>query len=60
MRSWVPAREDDFRRVFLGENRWWPIRIVAAMKSKLRHIAAYQVKPISAVTHVASIKEIRL
>jgi len=55
----VPAREDGFNRVFLGENRWWQIRIGAAMKSKLKYIAAYQVKPISAVTHFATIKEIR-
>ena len=29
------------------------------MKSKLKYIAAYQIKPISAVTHFATIKEIR-
>ena len=55
----VPAREEGFKRVFLGENRWWAIRIGAAMKSKLKYIAAYQIKPISAVTHKATIKEIR-
>jgi len=55
----VPAREGGFNRVFLGENRWREIRIGAAMKSKLKYIAAYQVKPISAVTHWARVKEIR-
>ncbi|HBZ70077.1 MAG TPA: hypothetical protein DEP35_10210 [Deltaproteobacteria bacterium] len=49
----VPAREEGFREVFLGENRWHEIRVGAAMKEKIRHIAAYQVAPVSAVTHIA-------
>ena len=55
----VPARAEGFNRVFMGQDRWYQIRIGAAMKSKLRRIASYQVNPISAVTHVADIKEIR-
>ena len=54
----VAARAEGFRRVFIGEDRWHAIRIGAAMKNKLRRIACYQVRPISAVTHVADIKEI--
>jgi hypothetical protein len=55
----VPAREGGFKRVFLGNNEWHAIRISPAMKDRLKYIAAYQVAPISAVTHIAEIKEIR-
>ncbi|MGH9427070.1 MAG: hypothetical protein ACRD2L_12305 [Terriglobia bacterium] len=55
----VPAREDGFREVFLGQNQWYAIRIGAAMKERLRYIAAYQVLPVSAVTHLAEIDEIK-
>ena len=55
----VPAREAGFKRVFLGQNRWYEIRISPAMKDRLKYIAAYQVAPISAVTHIAEIKDIR-
>lgn len=55
----VPAQEEGFRRVFLGENRWSAIRIGAAMKERIRYIAAYQIRPISAVTHIGAVKEIR-
>ncbi len=55
----VPAREQGFKEVFLGENRWSAIRIGAAMKEKIKYIAAYQIKPVSAVTHIAEVKEIR-
>jgi len=56
----VPAREEGFKRVFLGQNRWYSIRIGAAMKDRIKYIAAYQIAPISAVTHVAEVQEIRL
>jgi len=55
----VPARSEGFERVFLGENQWYAIRIGAAMKERIRFIAAYQVSPISAVTHIADVKEIK-
>ena len=54
----VPAKEDGFREVFLGENRWWAIRIHASMIPKLKYIAAYQVAPESAITYLAEIAKI--
>ncbi|MCK4828380.1 type I restriction enzyme HsdR N-terminal domain-containing protein, partial [bacterium] len=54
----VPAREEGFKEVFLGENRWWEIRIHASMIPRIKYIAAYQVAPISAVTHWAPVKNI--
>ena len=53
----VPAHEEGFNEVFLGEDQWYAIRISAAMKDKIKFIAAYQVAPISAITHVAEVKE---
>lgn len=54
----VPAREEGFRETFLGENRWYAVRISPSMKPQLEYIAAYQVSPISAITHVAKIRDI--
>jgi hypothetical protein len=55
----VPAREDGFKEEFISNNQWYAIRIGAAMKDRIRYIAAYQVAPVSAVTHIAEIKEIK-
>lgn len=54
----VPAKEDGFKEVFLGEKCWYQIRISAAMLNKIKYIAAYQVAPISAITHVAEVEKI--
>jgi hypothetical protein len=54
----VPAREEGFNKVFLGEDKWWAIRVGAAMKDRIRYIAAYQVAPVSAVTHLAEVRDI--
>lgn len=55
----VPAREEGFKRVFLGENCWYSIRIGENAIPRLKYIAAYQVAPISAVTHVAEVADIK-
>jgi hypothetical protein len=54
----VPAQKEGFERVFLGENSWHAIRIAGAMLDKIKYCAAYQANPISAVTHVAPVKQI--
>jgi hypothetical protein len=54
----VPAREDGFQDTFLKENRWFAIRIHGTMKPQIKYIAVYQVAPISAITHVASVSSI--
>lgn len=56
----VPAQSDGFKKVFLGENQWYLIRIGAAMKERIKFIAAYQVAPVSAITHYAEVSEIKL
>ena len=54
----VPAREDGFEEVFLGENRWYAIRIHASMIPQIKYIADYRVAPTSAITHWARVKNI--
>jgi hypothetical protein len=54
----VPARKEGFEREFLGNHQWYAIRISPAMKDRLQYIAAYQVAPVSAVTHIAEIERI--
>ena len=54
----VPARQEGFARTFLGENRWYAIRVNASMRDQIRWIAAYQVAPISAITHLAPVRNI--
>jgi hypothetical protein len=54
----VPAREEGFNEVFLGENRWYAIRINSSMIPQIKHVAVYQVAPVSAITHVAPVNRI--
>jgi hypothetical protein len=56
----VPAQEEGFRDVFMKENRWHEIRIRSSMLPRIKYIAAYQVAPISAITHLAEVKDIKL
>lgn len=55
----IPAKEEGFNRVFLGENAWYSIRIQAKHIPKIKYIAAYQVLPIGAITHIAEIEYIK-
>ena len=54
----VPAKEDGFKTVFLGDNCWWPLRISGGMLDKIKYIAAYQSQPVSAITYYAPIDRI--
>lgn len=54
----VPARADGFQEVFIEENCWYSIRISAAMLDRIKYIAAYQVAPVSAITHYAEVSKI--
>lgn len=54
----VPAREDGFNEEFLGNNRWYAIRISSAMINKIKYIAGYQVAPVSGITYVAEVSRI--
>lgn len=54
----VPAQEEGFQAVFLGEHRWRAIRISGGMLDHIKYIAVYRVAPISAVTHYAPVNQI--
>ncbi len=54
----VPAREDGFKETFIGENCWYAIRLNSSMIPKIQYIAAYRVAPVSAITHLAKVKQI--
>ena len=54
----VSAREEGFDQEFLKNNCWYAIRIHASMLDKIKYIAAYQVAPVSAITHYAEVSRI--
>jgi hypothetical protein len=54
----VPANRHGFEEVFIKERSWYAIRIAGAMVGRIKYIAAYQTQPISAVTHLAEVKQI--
>lgn len=49
----VPAREGGFKEVFLGQDRWYAVRIHPSMISQLKYVAVYRKAPLSAITHYA-------
>lgn len=54
----VPAQAEGFQRAFIDANAWWAIRLSSSMIDKIKYIAAYQVAPVSAITHMAEIDRI--
>ena len=54
----IPAKEEGFKKVFLGEDCWYAIRISRGMLTKIKYIAAYQTHPVSAITHYAPVARI--
>ena len=55
----VPARKDGFERVFIGENRWYKIKFSKKIQPQIKYIAVYQTKPISQITHLAEIDNVK-
>ena len=54
----VPALKDGFEKVFLGQNRWYKVRIHPSMISQLKYVAVYRTAPVSGITHYAPIRSI--
>jgi predicted DNA binding CopG/RHH family protein len=54
----VPAQAEGFQAEFIENNCWFSIRISSSMLNRIKFIAAYQVAPISAITHLAEVSKI--
>ncbi len=54
----VPAREDGFNKVFLGEDCWYAIRLNAKQIPNIKYVVGYQVAPVAAITHIAKVLKI--
>lgn len=54
-----PAQEEGFNDVFLKENRWFAIRIHPKRLPKIKYLAMYEVKPISAIRYIGEVVEIK-
>lgn len=54
-----PAREQGFRETFLGRNCWYAIRLSTKKTPAIKYIAAYQKRPVSAITHYARVRSIK-
>lgn len=53
-----PMRDDGFEEVFLGEKRWYAVRLRQKRIQHIKFIAAYRIRPISAITHYAEVSSI--
>ncbi|MFC2166896.1 hypothetical protein ACFLQZ_02915 [Acidobacteriota bacterium] len=54
----VPANEEGFNEVFLGEDCWYSIRISSSMIDRIKYIAGYQTAPTSAISYYADVAKI--
>jgi hypothetical protein len=54
----VPAQREGFERTFLGEHCWYAVRIHGTVRPQIKFIAGYQIRPVSAITHIAPVKSI--
>ena len=54
-----PARPKGFKNVFLAQNRWYAIRMSAAMIPQIKYIAMYETKPYSGVRWIGYVQEIK-
>jgi len=54
----VPAHKEGFERTFLAENRWHAVRMHGTVRPQIKYIAVYQIRPVSAITHIAPVQSI--
>lgn len=54
----VAVREDNFKKIFLGEKCWRSIEIAERRLPEIRWIAVYR-KGLSAITHIAEVESIK-
>ncbi|HHL9910449.1 TPA: hypothetical protein ACRBTU_001389 [Streptococcus pyogenes] len=54
----VPAQDEGFKRVFLGQREWYDIRIGKSKRNRIKYIAGYEVAPESGVKYWAEVDKI--
>jgi len=54
-----PARSEGFKEVFLAQNRWYAIRMSAAMIPQIKYIAMYETKPYSGIRWIGYVQDIK-
>jgi len=54
-----PARPEGFKQVFLAQNRWYAVRISAAMIPQIKYIAIYETRPYSGIRWIGYVQEIK-
>jgi len=54
-----PAHNEGFEERFLGEKRWYPVRIGKDKIKNIKYIALYRSAPVSGITHFAKVGEIK-
>ncbi len=54
----VPAYEEGFEKVFLGQQCWYEVRIAAEKMPRIKYVAAYLTSPTCAITHFAPVDHI--
>ena len=54
----VLSKGTGFEDVFIKEEQWYAIPLSKSMIPKLKYIAIYRCSPVSAITHIAKIKDI--
>lgn len=55
----APAKEEGFKRVFLGQKEWYAVRIASSVIPRLKYLAMYEVAPIKAIRWVGKIESIQ-
>lgn len=53
----LPASEDGFRDVFLGERRWYYVKLDKKKVHNIQYLALYVKKPVAAITHYGKVAE---
>lgn len=54
-----PARPSGFKEVFLAQNRWYSIRMSAAMIPQIKYVAMYETKPYSGIRWIGYVQDIK-
>lgn len=54
-----PARPRGFKNVFLGQNRWYAIRMSTSMIPQIKYVAMYETKPYSGIRWIGYVQDIK-